>query len=80
MSCFRCGKELPEFQTECDPPCDEPSVGQRVFTVEIRLNEKKLAADPAGFERAAHRFGDMLIEAILKSGLADFCKTREDEG
>jgi hypothetical protein len=47
MSCFRCGKDLPDLQTECDPPCDETTQDSfesnaRKMMAEFRANSAEI--------------------------------------
>lgn len=49
MSCFRCGKDLPGFQTECEPPCDEV------------LADGQRAADQAAEINRAINAGEMIV-------------------
>ncbi|HEX3889443.1 MAG TPA: hypothetical protein VHX90_01215 [Verrucomicrobiae bacterium] len=87
MSCFRCGKDLPELQTECDPPCDEPKCHQGGYdpasgaeTLVINFGikpDRELLADPKKleeFQAAMFRFMRAIAYNFSSTGLNKFCK------
>lgn len=83
MSCFKCGKELPEGQVECEDGCksrpldnlpkitstDLPIIGMTLF-----VNVEKVHENKEGYFKAVERFNNMLQEALVISGLAKFVK------
>ena len=86
MSCFRCEKDLPVGQVECDPPCDEVLAhghhtdGQsfRALIIEVPMNEQAVRTRDAELRVALRRFSELLGDAIRASGLDEFM--RGDKG
>lgn len=82
MTCYKCGKELPEdaVSPECDPPCapltvdvagtEQPGL---FLGIELRLSPEAIAGDRAAYEAAILSFSKMPGEAVCKSGLHHFC-------
>lgn len=82
MTCYKCGKELPEdaVSPECDPPCAPLTVDVAgheqiglCLSIELRLSPEAIASDRAAYEAALMSFLKMLREAVCKSGLHHFC-------
>jgi hypothetical protein len=81
MSCWRCGKDLPENQTECEPPCDQVPVDvANGGAVNIRFEfqpDPALIAGPEQIQRfnlAVHRWLRGVALSFQASGLNKFCK------
>ena len=85
MSCFKCGRELPVGQVECESGCRPAAAGAMpgpplsftnipvvAFTVDI--DPVKADADEQGFMRSVQTFRTMLGEILVNSGLARFVK------
>ena len=89
-SCWKCGKELPEGQVECEYGCGEPArklptfgeaAAQRQLVpdhilVQVNLNLEAIAANPQKFETALVAFMTMLEQITMKSGLVEFAKPK----
>jgi hypothetical protein len=93
MSCWRCGKELPEGQTECEPHCAQPSVDRSIedaianelpviisFTF---LPDTQKISTPGGkmmFNRAVHEWMMSIARSFSSTGLNQFCKPPDEGG
>lgn len=85
MSCFRCGKDLPEYQTECEPFCIQPGADNAAGTEAYCINmvffpiRENLKDDQAiaEFQAAMQAFLHAVNDEFKKSGLSKFCKRNQ---
>ncbi|MDR3458004.1 MAG: hypothetical protein P4N60_11200 [Verrucomicrobiae bacterium] len=84
MSCYRCGKELPEGQVECEGACNmqqavnqmlehEPAEVKRlVLGIELFMDQQKVRANPEAYALALEKFNGELGKLLVESGVIDF--------
>jgi len=77
-SCYKCGKELPGSETECEYGCGEPaeSCQSPSFMVGVRLDDDAVRADPKGFDTVLRKFLALLEQITYQSGLDKFAKQK----
>ena len=89
-SCWKCGKELPEGQVECEYGCPESARKLPTFAeaaaqkqvmpdhilVQVNLNLEAIAANPQKFEAVMVIFLTALEQITMKSGLHEFAKPK----
>ena len=78
-SCWRCGKDLPEGQVECENGCgsDVKDKGSIIcFHLEAQADPAKLETEKQkqDFNKAAEKFKEKIIVLFLQCGLDKFCK------
>ncbi len=78
-SCWKCGRELPPGQVECEYGCGDPPVDQEtclnlVITLLPEKSKLETAEHQNGFKVALAKFERMLAIALSESGLKNFCK------
>ena len=86
MSCWKCEKELPPGETDCEDGCQPqklPTFGELAndfdslrLTIEIYFDLKKLQAAPEQHREAVQKFSFLLGELLAQSGLDKFLKTK----
>jgi hypothetical protein len=83
MSCWKCEKELPEGQVECEPDCGaQPLNGLPntnltdvpVVCITITLNPDRVHADKESYFKAVVEFNKMVTKAFAASGISEFAK------
>jgi hypothetical protein len=86
-NCWKCGRDLPDGQVECEPVCGGVPAGDMlVINFSIVPDRKKLAT-PGGqmmFNRAMRDFMLAIAHSFSATGLNEFCKSvpppPEEEG
>lgn len=78
--CWKCGKELPDAQVECDPPCDEPSLSamaEPLLLVTLAMKPRpEVLRDPelkAQFDRALRTWLHAIGFCFCEAGLNKLC-------
>ena len=84
-SCWKCGRDLPEGQVECDIACQKEATSPASprsgvvpdnIVVQINLNMEAVTANPAKFEAVMVIFLTLLEQITMKSGLHEFAKPK----
>ena len=79
-SCWRCGKELESGQVECEYGCGQqlqaPADPVLIFQIIIHYDKNKIQTpeEILAWQKSVQRFGQMLGEIFINSGVSSFCK------
>jgi hypothetical protein len=81
-SCWKCGRDLPEGQVECEEGCDGPESGgpkrtapkETKFAIFIDLKDDVIEANKLEFSASQHRFLELMGKAVRESGFLKFVK------
>lgn len=77
-SCYKCERELPDGQVECEHGCDVKDGPTGGLLLQIMIEpDAELIQDAqalAEYELALKRFTELLMKSLMVSGLSHFMK------